>query len=196
MRGDAEMCSIRQLYIIHSVLDTSLNICFHYWALNAQNINVLNKWIISLPGVSTVITNMSHRKKKSLVISWIRVPFIAGRETVLYNQFSTSICVIHGSLWKWRTRFSSPFIFHFLGIQGRRLNIITSPVTSHAFWVTLSSSSGLTHFPVMRANQLTVCSSMTAAGTEDVASTISLFFTLFIQCVVERLILFPVSFAM
>lgn len=44
-----------------------------------------------------------------------------------------------------------------------------------------SSSSGLTHFPVMSANQLPVCLPMTAAGKEDVTSTISVSFTLFLS---------------
>lgn len=41
-----------------------------------------------------------------------------------------------------------------------------------------SSSSGLTHFPVMSANQLPVCLPVTAAGREDVTPTMGVSFTL------------------
>lgn len=44
-----------------------------------------------------------------------------------------------------------------------------------------SSSSGLTHFPVMSANQLPVCLPVTAAGKGDATSTISVSFTLFLS---------------
>lgn len=39
------------------------------------------------------------------------------------NQLTASICIMHGPLWRNGARFSSSFIFHFLGTHGRRLTL-------------------------------------------------------------------------
>lgn len=67
------------------------------------------------------------------------------------------------------------------GHRGGDKHCTTSPTTSHAIRVMRSSSRGLTHFPVMSANQLPVCLPMTADGEEDVTSTISVSSTVFLS---------------
>lgn len=56
-----------------------------------------------------------------------------------------------------------------------------------------SSSSGLTHFPVMSANQLPVCLPVTAAGREDATPTMGVSFTLHlsVHCCEARFLILP-----